>query len=77
MMMIIIIMTNITIVMKSLSTHFTCRYSPGDIVVTENGVDIPGEAGLGLPAVLKDTFRIDYYKGYIQAAADAGVSALL
>jgi hypothetical protein len=43
-------------------------------VIGENGVDIPGETELGFPAVLRDGFRSEYYKRYIQSATDAGVS---
>lgn len=52
------------------------RYSPGEVVISENGVDVPGESGRGLPEVLKDGFRIDYYKNYVQAAQDSGVRLL-
>eukprot|EP00884_Botryococcus_braunii_P017272 jgi/Botrbrau1/4228/Bobra.0044s0024.1 len=57
---------------KQLLSYINSRYSPGEVVITESGVDVPGEAGLGLPAVLQDDFRIQYYKDYIQAAADSG-----
>jgi hypothetical protein len=50
-----------------------CRYKPTDLVVTENGVDVPGEYNASFPDVLNDEFRINYFKGYIQAAADAVV----
>jgi Glycosyl hydrolase family 1 len=47
------------------------RYKPTNVVITENGVDEPGEFNATFPDVLQDDFRIDYFKGYIQAAADA------
>lgn len=47
------------------------RYKPTNVVITENGVDQPGEFNATFPDVLQDDFRINYFKGYIQAAADA------
>jgi len=39
--------------------------------VTENGCDVPGEDKIPLPDVLDDTFRVDFYRGYVQAAQEA------
>lgn len=36
------------------------------IYITENGVDVPGEANMTLPAVLNDTFRSAYYEAYLE-----------
>jgi hypothetical protein len=47
------------------------RYAPGEVVVSENGVDDPGEAALGLPDALHDAFRVGFFRDYVQAAADA------
>eukprot|EP00884_Botryococcus_braunii_P017271 jgi/Botrbrau1/4227/Bobra.0044s0023.1 len=47
------------------------KYKPTNVVITENGVDEPGEFNATFPDVLQDDFRINYFKGYIQAAADA------
>ncbi len=47
------------------------RYRPADIYVTENGCDVPGEDAIPLPDVLDDTFRVDFYRGYVQAAQEA------
>ena len=44
------------------------RYSPSDIVVTENGCDVPDENSIPLPAALNDTFRVDFYRGYVEQA---------
>ena len=41
------------------------RYGQPDIIVTENGVDVPAEASLPLPDVLHDTFRINYMQTYL------------
>jgi Glycosyl hydrolase family 1 len=38
---------------------------PLSAVLAENGADVPGENGLGLPFVLRDPFRIKYLHGYI------------
>ena len=47
------------------------RYHPADIYVTENGCDVPGESDIPLPDVLDDTFRVDFYAGYVRAAQEA------
>lgn len=41
------------------------------IYVTEVGCDVPGESEKALPEVLHDPFRIDFYKGYLQAMLEA------
>ena len=47
------------------------RYNPGEIYVTENGVDVPNENSLALADALNDTFRVNFYQGYVQAAQQA------
>lgn len=42
-----------------------------DVWITESGCDGPGEASTPLPAVLNDSFRLAYYKGYVGAAVEA------
>ena len=44
-------------------------FSPKEIYVTENGVDVPGEVDLRLPDVLRDTFRINYFSAYLEQLA--------
>ena len=39
--------------------------------MSENGVDDPGEAALGLPDALRDDFRTSFFRGYVRAAEDA------
>ena len=39
--------------------------------MSENGVDDPGEAALGLPGALRDDFRTSFFRGYVRAAEDA------
>ncbi len=39
------------------------RYNNPVILITENGVDVPGESDLSLEDALHDTFRIDFYSG--------------
>ena len=46
-------------------------YGFSEIAVTENGVSVPGEDKAALPDVLHDKFRVDFYDGYVRAAADA------
>ena len=55
------------------SYHKPCvlRYAPAEVVVSENGVDDPGEAALGLPDALRDDFRTSFFRAYVRAAEDA------
>lgn len=39
--------------------------------MTENGFSVKGEADKPLAQVLKDTERLNFYRGYINAAIDA------
>ena len=41
------------------------RYNQPVIYIFENGVSVPGETELPLTQALHDSFRIDFYKGYI------------
>jgi len=45
------------------------RYSPGAIIITENGVDVPGEDQMPLAEALDDTYRVDYFRTYIEQVA--------
>ena len=67
---------------RKLLKHVSDTYSPRDPVtgqlirkievrVTESGCDGPGEDKAPLPAVLKDDFRVSYFKGYVEAAERA------
>ncbi len=47
------------------------RYNRPVIWVTENGVSVPDESNESLPGVLNDTFRINFYRDYMQAAMAA------
>ena len=47
-----------------------------DVWITESGCDGPGEASARLPAVLNDSFRLDYYKGYVSAAVEAAAAGV-
>ena len=47
------------------------RYENPPLYITENGVDAPGEAETPLPAVLNDTFRVEYFQGYLDSVFEA------
>lgn len=47
------------------------RYGPKELIVTENGFSVKGEASKPLDQVIDDTERITFYRGYINAAIDA------
>jgi len=51
------------------------RYDLKAIYVTENGVDVPGEVGASLQTAINDTFRTDYYRAYLDQAAQAVMEA--
>jgi beta-glucosidase len=42
-----------------------------DILIAENGVDVPSESTLPLAQQLQDDFRVDYLKGYLAELANA------
>ena len=67
---------------RKLLKHVSDTYSPRDqatgrvlrkieVRVTESGCDGPGEDKTPLPAVLRDDFRVSYFKGYVEAAERA------
>jgi beta-glucosidase len=41
------------------------------IYIFENGVSVPGETEKPIADAIHDQFRIDFYKGYIQAVIDS------
>ncbi|PRW44359.1 E3 ubiquitin- ligase UPL7 [Chlorella sorokiniana] len=45
------------------------RYGRPPILVTENGVSVPGENGMPLEQALCDTFRVDFYRQYMGNAS--------
>ena len=47
------------------------RYNHPDIIITENGVCLPGEADAALPGVLNDVKRIEFLRDYVQSAMQA------
>ncbi|DBA77308.1 TPA: hypothetical protein ACH3X2_000830 [Trebouxia sp. C0005] len=47
------------------------RYGHPDIIVTENGVDVPGESNIPYPDLLHDPFRINYIQTYLEQANEA------
>jgi len=51
---------------RSILNWVYSRYNTA-IIVTENGVDVPYEADIGLPFALRDPFRINYYRAYIES----------
>jgi beta-glucosidase len=42
------------------------RYDYPPIYITENGVDVPGESQMSMEDALNDTFRVDFYSGYLE-----------
>jgi len=57
--------------MRQFLVYVHNRYGPGAIYITENGCDVPGEHEAKLEDALNDTFRVNYYREYLAAAAEA------
>lgn len=53
--------------------YLTKRYSTA-ILISSSGTQVPGEGGQTLPDVLQDTFRIDYYRAYMDSVCSAVAS---
>lgn len=51
--------------------YVTRVYKPDGIIITENGVDVPGENAMSLQQALDDQFRISYFRGYLDEIATA------
>ena len=47
------------------------RYNRPMIFVTENGTSIKGENDMSKEEILQDSFRADYFRGYVNAMAEA------
>lgn len=47
------------------------RYKPDGIIITENGVDVPGENDMPLAQALQDDFRVDFYRKELEQVARA------
>ncbi|EXJ78686.1 beta-glucosidase [Capronia coronata CBS 617.96] len=47
------------------------RYGRPKIYVTENGTSIKGENDLPMEEILQDDFRVEYFRSYVQAMAEA------
>uniref|UniRef100_A0A383WHZ0 beta-glucosidase n=1 Tax=Tetradesmus obliquus TaxID=3088 RepID=A0A383WHZ0_TETOB len=41
------------------------RYDPKQIIITENGVSAPKEDSMSVQQAIRDDFRVNYYKGYL------------
>jgi beta-glucosidase len=51
--------------MRGLLNWISNRYNNTKIYVFENGVSVPGENDMPLEEALNDTFRLNFYKDYI------------
>jgi len=47
------------------------RYSNPTLIVTENGVSVPGESNMLLRDAVNDTFRVNYYNDYLTEMQNA------
>lgn len=47
------------------------RYNKPTILITENGCDIIGENDTPLPDVLNDSFRVNYFRNYLESVGRA------
>jgi len=51
--------------------YVSLKYGNPPIYITENGVDVPNESSLPLAQALNDTFRVDFYSGYLKEVLSA------
>ena len=56
---------------RPLVNWISARYGRPPIIVTENGVDVPGENAMPLAQALNDTFRVNFYSAYLDGLANA------
>ena len=56
---------------RKLLVWLSNRYGHPKIYVTENGTSIKGENNLSREEILKDDFRVEYFRTYIRAMAEA------
>lgn len=47
------------------------RYGRPTIYVTENGTSLKGENDMPRDQILEDDFRVEYFRGYVNAMAEA------
>lgn len=53
-------------VLMWVTNRYTIKGVKPNIVVTENGCDVPNESTKPFPEILNDQFRIDYYRQYLE-----------
>ena len=56
---------------RKLINWISNRYGKPIIYVTENGTSLKNENDKTVDQILEDDFRVDYYRGYINALAEA------
>ncbi|BDA49688.1 beta-glucosidase 6 [Coccomyxa sp. Obi] len=56
---------------RKLLSYVHRRYSAPEVWITENGCDAPGEDDAPFPAVLDDTFRVEFFQEYLAEAMKA------
>lgn len=57
--------------LQYLSKRYATSGGPPVIVISSSGTQVPGEERQQLPEVLQDTFRIDYYRNYLDSVCEA------
>lgn len=58
-------------VLHWINKRYTINDNKPEIIVTENGFDVPNESKVPLPEVLNDDMRIDYYTKYLASITQA------
>jgi len=54
---------------RKILNHVHTQYGAPNIVITENGVDVPNESSLPLGDALHDKFRVNFYHDYLTNVA--------
>jgi len=57
--------------MRQLLKYIKHRYNSPEIIISENGVDVPDEHNMTVAQAINDTFRIEYFGSYLTAISQA------
>jgi len=53
-------------ILKWIDKRYSTSSTKQNIIIFENGVSVPNENNLPIADAVRDTFRVNYYKNYIQ-----------
>ena len=59
---------------KRMLQYLSAHYKGAPILISSSGTQVPGEERQQLPDVLQDSFRVEYYRTYLDSVCDAVAS---